>query len=103
MLCWSRWRTPLSSRIRDDDVDVNAYVVGKNSGAAAARPIDDFAEVAGRAAGRDLSSYRDLWEWSVARPGEFRAMLFDFFEVIDRTGAECPRTALGDANMPGAQ
>jgi acetoacetyl-CoA synthetase len=36
--------------------------------------------------GRDLSTYDEIWQWSVAEPGEFWASVWDHFEVLGRRG-----------------
>lgn len=51
-----------------------------------------------RSAGRPDPSYGPLWRWSVERPGEFWAAIWEHYGVGD-----APGDALVDATMPGAQ
>src|SRR5258708_31803526 len=50
--------------------------------------------------GLTFADYEDLRSWSVARPGEFWASIWDHFEVIAHAR---PSAALADASMPGAR
>jgi acetoacetyl-CoA synthetase len=47
-----------------------------------------------------FDGYEELWRWSVDRPGEFWASIWDHFEVIAHAR---PSAALADASMPGAR
>jgi acetoacetyl-CoA synthetase len=49
--------------------------------------------------GGDPPGYQDLWEWSVANPGEFWTSVWDYFDVLGERG-EGP--ALTGGPMPGA-
>ncbi|GAA2019355.1 acetoacetate--CoA ligase [Nakamurella flavida] len=61
--------------------------------------ITAFARLAGDRAGRDLTGYDDLWQWSVDDLGGFWTAVADFFAVHWHTA---PTAALADARMPGA-
>jgi acetoacetyl-CoA synthetase len=47
--------------------------------------------------GRDLATYDEIWEWSVAEPDEFWTSIWDYFEVLGRR-AEGP--VLSGGPMP---
>ena len=36
--------------------------------------------------GRKLSGYDELWQWSVTKPEEFWASVWDYFDVLGRRG-----------------
>ena len=36
--------------------------------------------------GHDLSTYDEIWQWSVAEPAEFWASVWDYFDVLGRRG-----------------
>ena len=61
--------------------------------------ITTFARLAGERAGRDMTGYDALWEWSVDDLGAFWTAVADFFGVHWHTA---PTEALADASMPGA-
>ena len=65
-----------------------------------ALPIARFAREAERRAGRALPDYDALHAWSVADPGAFWDLLWDFAGVIGDKGDQ--RLADGD-RMPGAR
>jgi acetoacetyl-CoA synthetase len=48
---------------------------------------------------RDLSSYRELWHWSVTDLAGFWASIWDYFDVL---ASSAGTAALGDDRMPGA-
>jgi len=48
--------------------------------------ITDYAAWLRDCRGHDLSGYHDLWQWSVARPAEFWASVWDYFDVLGRRG-----------------
>jgi acetoacetyl-CoA synthetase len=64
--------------------------------------ITDFARVAAARTGRDLPDYPSLWRWSVTEPDEFWRILWDYFDVVEHSGAGA-RRALASTEMPGAQ
>ncbi|MBV9096275.1 MAG: acetoacetate--CoA ligase [Streptosporangiaceae bacterium] len=47
--------------------------------------------------GRDFAGYADLWQWSVTRPEEFWAAIWDYFEVLGDRG---PGPVLSGGTMP---
>jgi acetoacetyl-CoA synthetase len=54
--------------------------------------------LAGR--GHQFGNYPDLWQWSVTRPGEFWAAVWDYFEVLGHRG---PGPVLAGEVMPDVQ
>jgi acetoacetyl-CoA synthetase len=50
-------------------------------------PLSAFATEAGRLAGSDLSDYEALHSWSVADPGAFWNLVWDFCDVVGEKGA----------------
>jgi acetoacetyl-CoA synthetase len=50
--------------------------------------------------GADLTSYDDLWRWSVTQPGPFWTAVWDYFEVL---GHRDPGPALTGGVMPDVQ
>ncbi|GAA4641456.1 acetoacetate--CoA ligase [Gordonia humi] len=67
------------------------------------RRIDVFAKDVGARAGRDLTDYADLWEYSVTDLSGFWRAVWDFFD-LDAIAAEPlgDGPVLADASMPGA-
>ena len=61
--------------------------------------LSDFAEAAGRIAGRDLSGYDALHAWSIEDREAFWSLIWEYCEVIGERGARVLENA--DA-MPGA-
>ncbi|MDV3128731.1 acetoacetate--CoA ligase [Mycobacterium sp. 21AC1] len=60
--------------------------------------VTDFARFVASRAGRELTDYQTLWQWSVDEPAVFWAALWDYFELGDR-----PAEVLPDDRMPGAR
>jgi acetoacetyl-CoA synthetase len=48
--------------------------------------ITHYARWLGTRHGLSLSSYDELWQWSVADPGQFWASVWDYFEVLGERG-----------------
>lgn len=71
-----------------------------DASAVEAATITDFARWAGARTGRDLSSYRDLWAWSIEDVGVFWTAIWEYFRVEASVSA---RAALGSRVMPGTQ
>ncbi|NMO00522.1 acetoacetate--CoA ligase [Gordonia sp. TBRC 11910] len=68
--------------------------------------IDEFAALAAARAGRELSGYDDLWQWSVSDVAGFWRAVWDFYRLDDRAAAPlgpARSDVLADATMPGAQ
>ncbi|GAA4600575.1 acetoacetate--CoA ligase [Actinoallomurus liliacearum] len=65
----------------------------------AAARISDFARAAADRTGLDLTGdYPRLWEWSVSEPGEFWALVWEYFGLPERPPGAVP---LADPSMPG--
>ncbi len=62
--------------------------------------IGRFVAYAETRAGRRLSSYDEVWHWSVTCPEEFWGAVWDHFEVHSSTGYE---RVLADDRLPGAR
>lgn len=68
--------------------------------AVAGTRIAEFARLIARRHGADVTSYQELWQWSVDEPGQFWQAVWDYFEMASDTA---PGPALASAEMPGAQ
>ncbi|MFD4366083.1 acetoacetate--CoA ligase [Rhodococcus sp. NPDC058521] len=68
--------------------------------AVARAAITDFSNFVTRRTGNEFGGYRELWEWSTAKTGEFWQSVWDYFAVQSDTD---PGPALAESKMPGAQ
>jgi len=62
--------------------------------------IVEFARLAGQVAGRDLSSYDELWRWSITELAQFWTLVWSYFGVRSAT---LHTEVLSSHELPGAQ
>jgi len=62
--------------------------------------IVEFARLAGQIAGRDLSSYDELWRWSITELAQFWTLVWSYFGVRSAT---LHTEVLSSHELPGAQ